>query len=63
MVHLLEASFRPAEVLPGSIQADFFLPSIALDFMHVRHASGDGFVNPFVHPVFILIARRCLESP
>jgi hypothetical protein len=55
MVYLLEASFRPAEVLPGSIQADFFLPSIALDFMHICHALDNGFLNPFVHLVFILI--------
>src|SRR5260370_32523223 len=39
----------------GSIQADLFLPGIALDFMHVCHALDDGFVNPFVHLVFILI--------
>src|SRR5260370_17454741 len=39
----------------GSVQADFFLPSIALDFMHVRYALDDGFLNPFVHLVFILI--------
>ena len=55
MVHLLEASFRPAEVLLGSIQADFFLPSIALDFMHICHALDNGFLNPFVHLVCILI--------
>src|SRR5438876_6963489 len=39
----------------GSVQADFFLTSIALDFMYVRHALDDGFLNPFVHLVFILI--------
>src|SRR5260221_6396433 len=39
----------------GSVQADFFLPSIALDFMHVRCALDYGFLNPFVHLVFILI--------
>ena len=39
----------------GSVQADFFLPCIALDFMHIRHALDDGFLNPFVHLVFILI--------
>src|SRR5437868_9286955 len=39
----------------GSVQADFFLSSIALDFMHVRYAFDDGFLNPFVHLVFILI--------
>src|SRR6266566_928423 len=39
----------------GSVQADFFLPSIALDFMHVRYALDYGFLNPFVHLVFILI--------
>ncbi len=55
MVHLLEASFRPAEGLLGSIQADFFLPSIALDFMHICHALDNGFLNPFVHLVCILI--------
>src|SRR5438270_12732058 len=39
----------------GSVQADFFLSSIALDFMHVRYAIDDGLLNPFVHLVFILI--------
>src|SRR5437773_10954196 len=39
----------------GSVQADFFLPRITLDFMHVRYALDDGFLNPFVHLVFILI--------
>src|SRR5260370_37540688 len=39
----------------GSVQADFFLPSIALDCMHVRYALDDGLLNPFVHLVFILI--------
>src|SRR5258708_23227926 len=39
----------------GSVQADFFLPSIALDFMYVCDAFDDGFLNPFVHLVFILI--------
>src|SRR5690242_6750826 len=39
----------------GSVQADFFLPSITLDFMHVRYALDDGFLNPFVHLIFILI--------
>ena len=39
----------------GSVQADFFLSSIKLDFMHVRYALDDGFLNPFVHLVFILI--------
>jgi hypothetical protein len=39
----------------GSLQADFFLPSIALDFIHVRHALADGFPNPFVQLIFILI--------
>src|SRR5258706_9696794 len=39
----------------GSIQTDFFLPSIALDFMHICHALDDGFLNPFVHLIFILI--------
>src|SRR5215469_7332876 len=39
----------------GSVQADLFLPGIALDFMHVCHALDDGFLNPFVHLVFILI--------
>src|SRR6266852_4581492 len=42
-------------MVSGSVQADFFLPSIALDFMYVRHALGDGFLNPFVHFIFILI--------
>src|SRR5260370_3799403 len=51
----LEGRFHPAEVPLGSIQADFFLPSIALDFMHICHALDDGFLNPFVHLVFILI--------
>ncbi len=55
MIHLLEGRFHPAEVSSGSIQADFFLPSIALDFMHICHALDDGFLNPFVHLVFILI--------
>ena len=39
----------------GSVQADFFLPSITLDFMHVRYTIDYGFLNPFVHLVFILI--------
>src|SRR5581483_8474344 len=39
----------------GSVQADFFLSRIAVDFMHVGYAPGDGFLNPFVHLVFILI--------
>ena len=39
----------------GSVQVDFFLPSITLDFMHVRHALDDGLLNPFVHLVLILI--------
>src|SRR6266566_6587083 len=39
----------------GSVQADLFLPSKALDFMHIRYALDDGFLNPFVHLVFILI--------
>jgi hypothetical protein len=39
----------------GSVQADFFLPGIALGFMHVRDALDDGLLNPFVHLVFILI--------
>src|SRR6266566_6121777 len=39
----------------GAVQADFFLPSIALDFMHVRYALDDGFLNPCIHLVFILI--------
>jgi hypothetical protein len=39
----------------GSVQADFFLSSIALDFMHVRYALDDGLLNPSVHLVFILI--------
>src|SRR2546422_8543083 len=39
----------------GSVQADFFLPSIALDCMYVRYALDDGLLNPFVHLVFILI--------
>src|SRR6266705_4426964 len=39
----------------GSVQADFFLTSIALDFMYVCDTFGDGFLNPFVHLVFILI--------
>ena len=55
VLHLLEAGFRPAVVLLGSIQADFFLPRIALDFVYVSHALNDGFPNPFVHLVFILI--------
>src|SRR6266496_3776415 len=37
------------------VQADFFLTSIALDFMYVCDAFSDGFLNPFVHFVFILI--------
>ena len=39
----------------GSVEADFFLPSIALNFMHVCHALGNSFLNPFVHFIFILI--------
>jgi hypothetical protein len=39
----------------GSVQADFFLSRIALDFMHVRYALNDGFLNPFIHLVCILI--------
>src|SRR6266568_3479981 len=39
----------------GSVQADFFLPGIVLDFMHVRYALDYGFLNPFVHLIFILI--------
>src|SRR6266446_1527464 len=39
----------------GSVYADLFLPSIVLDCMHVRYALDDGFLNPFVHLVFILI--------
>ena len=39
----------------GSVHADLFLPGIVLDFMHVRYALDDGFMNPFVHLVFILI--------
>src|SRR5260370_21886758 len=42
-------------MISGSVQADLFLPSIALDFMHVCHALDDGFLNPFVHFIFILI--------
>src|SRR5215469_5504119 len=38
-----------------SIQTDFFLPGIVLDFMHVCHALANGFPNPFVHLIFILI--------
>jgi hypothetical protein len=41
----------------GSVQADFFLPSIMLDFVHIRYALDDGFLNPFVHFVFILITN------
>ncbi len=39
----------------GSVQAYFFLSSIKPDCMHVRYALDDGFLNPFVHLVFILI--------
>src|SRR5439155_11694528 len=39
----------------GSVQVDFFLSSIALDFLHVCHAFTDGFPNPFVHFIFILV--------
>ena len=39
----------------GPVQADFFLPGVALDFMHIRQALADGFPNPLVHLVFILI--------
>src|SRR5436309_102786 len=39
----------------GSVQADLFLPCIALDFMHVRDALDDGLLNPFVHLILILI--------
>ena len=39
----------------GSVQADFFLPSIVLDFTYVGYALDYGFLNPFVHLVFILI--------
>jgi len=39
----------------GSVQADLFLPSKVLDFMYVRYTLDDGFLNPFVHLVFILI--------
>src|SRR5260221_7428187 len=39
----------------GSVQADFFLPSIVLDFMYVCHALDYGFLNPFIHFIFILI--------
>ncbi len=39
----------------GPVQADFFLPGVALDFMHIRQAPADGFPNPLVHLVFILI--------
>jgi hypothetical protein len=39
----------------GAVQADLLLPSISLDFMHVRYALEDGFLNPFVHLIFILI--------
>ena len=38
-----------------SVQADFFLPSITMDFMHICQAFCDGLVNPFVHFIFILI--------
>src|SRR5260370_11400576 len=55
-----------AEILPvllywlawqvsGTVEADFFLSSIVMDFMNVGHAFGNGFLNPFVHLVFILI--------
>ncbi len=39
----------------GSVQADLFLPSIVLDFMHVCHALTNGFPDPFVHFIFILV--------
>src|SRR5258708_8782031 len=42
-------------MISGSVQADLFLPSIALDLMHVCPALEDGFMNPFVHFIFILI--------
>ena len=55
MIHLLAGRFHPAEVRSGSIQLDFFLPGIAMDFMHIGHALDDSFMYPFVHLVLILI--------
>ena len=53
VLHLLEAGFRPAVVLLGSIQADFFLPRIALDFMHVCHALDDSFpIHSYISYLF-----------
>src|SRR5256885_14233420 len=62
MGHLLVNSLQPAEVPLSSIQTDFFLPGIALDFMHVCHALDDGFPNPFVHLIFILIEPITAED-
>src|SRR5260370_4631107 len=39
----------------GSVESDFFLPSIALDFIDVRYARDYCLLNPFVNLVFILI--------
>src|SRR5258708_22262688 len=39
----------------GCVQADLFLSGIALDFLHVRYALGDGFLDPFVRLIFILV--------
>ena len=43
------------EATSGSVQADFFLPGIPMDLMDIRDALEDGFLNPFVHLVFVLI--------
>jgi hypothetical protein len=56
MLLLLLSSLHPTEVSSmdsGSVQADLFLPGIAMDFMHVCHALDDGFLDPFVHFIFI----------
>ena len=39
----------------GSVQADLFLSGIAVDFMHVCYTLVDGFLDPFVHLIFILV--------
>ena len=61
MGHLLVNRLHPAAVPLSSIQTDFFLPGIALDFMHVCHALDDGFLNPFIHFIFILIENGLMR--
>ncbi len=39
----------------GSVQTDFFLPGITLNLMYICYALDNGFLNPLIHLIFILI--------